>query len=104
MYSHADQTLLTGNTIVKYLFLVAAFFFVSVNVLAQDGTTVLAEPQFLIVDSKDNVFVTRKYGLVKIAPDGTITNLSKQGPVIGGMDRAWRDLIVDSKDNMYAHD
>jgi hypothetical protein len=41
---------------------------------------------------------------VKIAPNGTITNLSKQGPVIGGMDRAWYDLIIDSKDNMYAHD
>lgn len=85
----------------KYLVLFAAFF-VSVNVSAQDAT-VLAEPQHIVVDSKDNVFVTRKYGLVKVAPDGTITNLSKQGPVIGGMDRVWYDLIIDSKDNMYAH-
>ena len=86
----------------KYIVLIAVFF-VSLNVSAQDAT-VLAEPQHIVVDSKDNVFVTRKYGLVKIAPDGTITNLSKQGPVIGGMDRAWYDLIIDSKDNMYAHD
>jgi hypothetical protein len=86
----------------KYLILLAAFF-VSVDVSAQDAT-VLAEPHHIVVDSKDNVFVTRKYGLVKIAPNGTIANLSKQGPVIGGMDRAWHDLIIDSKDNMYAHD
>ena len=86
----------------KYLFLLAAMVF-SINVSAQDAT-VLSEPHHIVVDSKDNVFVTRKYGLVKIAPNGTITNLSKQGPVIGGMDRAWYDLIIDSKDNLYAHD
>ena len=86
----------------KYLFLLAAMVFAT-NVSAQDAT-VLAEPHHIVVDSKDNVFVTRKYGLVKIAPNGTITNLSKQGPVIGGMDRAWYDLIIDSKDNLYAHD
>ena len=85
----------------KYLVLIATIF-VSVNVSAQDAT-VLAEPKHIVVDSKDNVFVTRKYGLVKIAPDGTVTNLSKQGEG-KGMDRAWHDLIIDSKDNMYAHD
>lgn len=86
----------------KYLFFLATFFG-AICVSAQDAT-VLAEPRHIVIDSKDNIFVTRKYGLVKIAPDGTITNLSKQGPVIGGMDRAWQDLIIDSKDNMYAHD
>jgi len=84
-------------------FTLFAALFLAVNVSAQDAT-VLAEPHFIVVDSKDNVFATRKYGLVKIAPNGAITNLSKQGPVIGGMDRAWQDLIIDSKDNMYAHD
>ena len=84
-------------------FTLFAALFLAVNVSAQDAT-VLAEPYHIVVDSKDNVFVTRKYGLVKIAPNGTIANLSKQGPVIGGMDRAWHDLIIDSKDNMYAHD
>ena len=86
----------------KCLVLFAAFF-VSVNVSAQPAS-VISEPQHIVVDSKDNVFVTRKYGLVKIAPNGTVTDLSKQGPVIGGMDRAWHDLIIDSKDNLYAHD
>ena len=65
---------------------------------------VISAPQHIVVDSKDNVFVTLKYGLLKIAPDGTVTDLSKQGPVIGGMDRTWPDLIIDSKDNLYAHD
>ena len=64
----------------------------------------VSEPQYIVVDSKDNVFVTLKYGMLKIAPDGTVTNLSKQGPVIGGMDRNWQNLIIDSKDNLYATD
>ena len=68
---------------------------------AQERKTV-SEPQYLVVDSKDNVFVTRKYGMLKIAPDGTVTDLSKQGPAIGGMDRTWTNLIIDSKDNLYA--
>lgn len=68
---------------------------------AQERQTV-SEPQYIVVDSKDNIFVTRKYGMLKIAPDGTVTDLSKQGPVIGGMDRTWTNLIIDSKDNLYA--
>lgn len=64
----------------------------------------VSTPQHIVVDSRDNVFVTLKYGLLKIAPDGTVTDLSKQGPVVGGMDRAWSNLIIDSKDNLYAND
>ncbi|HEY5883131.1 MAG TPA: hypothetical protein VIT88_00505, partial [Pyrinomonadaceae bacterium] len=86
----------------KCLVLFAAFF-VSINVSAQPAS-VISEPHHIVVDSKDNVFVTRKYGLVKITPNGNLTDLSKQGPVIGGMDRAWHDLIIDSRDNLYAHD
>jgi hypothetical protein len=88
----------------KFLMLLTAMFF-AINVQAQvrpPGS--VSEPQHIVVDSKDNVFVTLKYGMLKIAPDGTVTDLSKQGPVIGGMDRAWQDLIIDSKDNLYAHD
>ena len=81
--------------------LFAALVFTS-DSLAQTPAGTVSEPQYLVVDSKDNVFVTRKYGLLKIAPDGTVTNLSKQGPAIGGMDRAWKNLIIDSKDNLYA--
>ena len=88
----------------KYLVLLTAMFF-SINVPAQvrpPGS--VSEPQHIVIDSKDNVFVTLKYGMLKIAPDGTVTDLSKQGPVIRGMDRNWQDLIIDSKDNLYAHD
>lgn len=74
---------------------------INLSAQAQERKTV-SEPQYIVVDSKDNIFVTRKYGLVKIAPDGTVTDLSKQGPVIGGMDRTWTNLIIDSKDNLYA--
>jgi hypothetical protein len=85
----------------KYFLLLAAIIF-TVNLPAQ--TPLLNEPQHIVVDSMDNVFVTLKYGIAKISPDGIITDLSKQGPVIGGMDRTWRGLIIDSKDNLYAHD
>ncbi len=84
----------------KYFILFAALLFPT-TLLAQD-IQVLAEASDIVVDSKDNLFVTRKYGLVKIAPDGKITDLSKQGPVIGGMDRSWTNLIIDSKNNLYA--
>lgn len=88
----------------KYLMLLTAMFF-AIDVSAQVRSPALvAEPQHIVVDSKDNVFVTLKYGMLKIAPDGTVTDLSKQGPVKGGMDRTWQDLIIDSKDNLYAHD
>jgi hypothetical protein len=85
----------------KYLILLAAVLVFPITLLAQERKTV-SEPRYIVVDSKDNIFVTRKYGLLKIAPDGTVTDLSKQGPVIGGMDRIWTNLIIDSKDNLYA--
>lgn len=60
------------------------------------------EPQYIAVDSRDNVFVTLKYGMLKIAPDGTVTDLSKQGSGRATMDRTWANLVIDSKDNLYA--
>lgn len=84
--------------------LFAAILF-TVHVPAQTPPTkAISTPEHLVVDSMDNVFVTLKYGIAKIAPDGTVTNISKQGPVVGGLDRSWQDLIVDSKDNLYAND
>src|SRR5687768_9855587 len=90
-----------GRIAMREIILFAILFF-PLQLWAQDAT-VLAELQHIVVDSKDNVFVTRKYGLVKIAPDGTISDLSKQGSG-KGMDREWNDLIIDSRDNLYAHD
>ncbi len=87
----------------KYFILFATAFF-PITLLAQEPRKTVSEPQYIVVDSKDNIFVTRKYGLLKIAPDGTVTDLSKQGPAIGGMDRTWKNLIIDSKDNLYAHE
>src|SRR6185295_11496300 len=40
----------------------------------------------------------------KITPDGTVTNITKQAGVIGDLDRNWHNLIIDSKDNLYAND
>lgn len=82
--------------------LLFATLFLAIPGLAQ--TARIPEPMYVAVDSQDNVFVTIKYGLLKIAPDGTVTDLSKQIPGRNGLDRAWRNLIVDSKDNLYVNE
>src|SRR5215211_639691 len=87
----------------KY-FILFVVLLVPFALLAQEQRKVVSEPEYLVVDSHDNIFVTRKYGLIKIAPDGTVTDLSKQGPAIGGMDRQWKNLIIDSNDNLYANE
>ncbi len=85
----------------KHIILFAILLF-PIHLTAQSAT-IVSTPQHIVVDSKDNIFVTRQYGLVKIAPDGTITDLSKKVPG-KGLDRSWQDLIIDSKDNLYAND
>jgi hypothetical protein len=84
--------------------LLLAVMLLTINLPSAAQPRSVSTPQYIVVDSRDNVFVTLKYGMIKIAPDGTITDLSKQGPVIGGMDRTWTNLIIDSKDNLYAND
>ncbi|MCC6327162.1 MAG: hypothetical protein IT174_01515 [Acidobacteria bacterium] len=83
-------------------YLLFAFLVLSVPAVesAQERKLV-PEPQYIVVDSKDNIFVTLKYGLMKISPDGVMTDLSKQGRDI---DRSWRNLIIDSKDDLYANE
>jgi hypothetical protein len=52
----------------KYLFLLAAMVF-AINVFAQERPPgSVSTPQYIVVDSRDNVFVTLKYGMLKIAP------------------------------------
>ena len=68
------------------------------------NVTALPEPQYIAIDSKDNVFAALKYGIIRITPEGTIKNLTKLAGTIGGLDRTWKNLIVDSKDNLYAND
>ncbi len=81
--------------------LLAAIVF---TIQSQAQTPLLNEPQNIVVDSKDNVFVTLKYGIAKITPDGTLTNLTKVAGTNAEMDRHWSNLIIDSKDNLYAND
>jgi NHL repeat-containing protein len=64
----------------------------------------VSTPQHIVVDSKDNVYVTLKYGIIRITPDGKVTNLTKEPGVIGPLDKPWSNLIIDSKDNLYAND
>lgn len=88
----------------KYTTILAALFF-ALSVPAQTTQlTRVSTPQSLVVDSHDNVFVTLKYGIATISPDGTVTNLTKQAGTIGDLDRSWHNLIIDSKDNLYAND
>jgi hypothetical protein len=60
----------------KYFLLFAALAF-AVNLPAQTVPSRVPEPQSIAIDSKDNVFVAIKYGIVKITLDGTLTNLTK---------------------------
>ena len=57
----------------KALLLLAAVVF-AINLPTQTRPPgSVSTPQYLVVDSRDNVFVTLKYGMLKIAPDGTVT-------------------------------
>src|SRR5687767_8383799 len=84
----------------RYIILFAIVLF-PLHLAAQYATTV-SEPQHIVVDSKDNIFVTRKYGLVKITPDGTAVELAKLSSR-KKLDQSWQDLLIDSKDNLYAN-
>lgn len=75
-----------------------------VHLPAQTLPVRVSTPQHIVVDSKDNVFVTLKYGIIKITPDGRVTNITKEPGVIGPLDKPWSNLIIDSKDNLYAND
>lgn len=88
----------------KYSTILAALFFALSFPAQPTQLTQVSTPQFLVVDSHDNVFVTLKYGIARITPDGTVTNLTKQVGTIGDLDRSWHNLIIDSKDNLYAND
>jgi hypothetical protein len=73
-------------------------------ILAPSGlaqTARIPEPQYIAIDSKDNVYIAVKYGIVRITPDGTVSNLTSQAR---DLDRHWSNLIVDPKDNLYAND
>ena len=64
-------------------------------------TTQVSTPQYIAIDSRDNVFVGLKYGIIRISPDGNVTNLTQSSREL---DRNWTNLIIDSKDNLYAND
>ena len=74
-------------------------FALSACVFAQ--TTQVSTPQYIAIDSRDNLFVGLQYGIIRISPDGSVTNLTKSDREL---DRNWANLIVDSKDNLYAND
>ncbi len=78
----------------KCLALLIALVFA--NGLFAQAPSRVPEPQYIAVDSKDNVYVAVKYGIIRITPDGTLTNLTKGGD----LDPTWTNLIIDSKDNL----
>jgi hypothetical protein len=64
-------------------------------------TTRVSTPQYIAIDSRDNLFVGLQYGIIKISPDGSVTNLTQSSREL---DQKWSNLIIDSKDNLYAND
>jgi hypothetical protein len=87
----------------KYFVLFATLAF-AVNLPSQTVPSRVPEPQSIAIDSNDNVFAAIKYGIVRITPDGTFTNLTKVAGTNADMDRPWSNLIIDSQDNLYAND
>lgn len=87
----------------RYTILLFVACFV-VGVRAQPPVVRVPEPQSITVDSKDNVYVAIKYGILRIAPNGAITNLTKVAGTIGDFDKHWNNLLMDSRDNLYASD
>lgn len=67
------------KSIMKY-FILFALLVLSINAPAQRTPGSVSTPQHIVLDSKDNVFVTLKYGMLKIAPDG----IGKPGTMTGG--------------------
>lgn len=59
---------------------------------AQDPSTFLLQPKRVAVDSKDNVYVLYAGHIGRITPDGKVTTLA---------DRAFNDIVIDSKDQIY---
>jgi hypothetical protein len=84
------------------ILLVIAIFSVSVG--AQTPVVRVPEPHYIAIDSKDNVYVAIKYGIIRITPDGTLTNLTKIAGTIGDLDKTWKNLVIDSRDILYAND
>ena len=78
---------------------------------AQTVPVAIPNPVHLVIDSKDNLFVAVNYGILKITPAGKIVELRKEGVYPDerrfdkrSMDRRWTNLVIDSKDNLYASD
>lgn len=59
----------------QYFVLLIGLFFA--NGLFAQAPSRVPELQYISVDSKDNLYVAVKYGIIRITPDGTLTNLTK---------------------------
>jgi hypothetical protein len=79
------------------LFLIILVF--STCVFAQ--VTRVSTPQYIAIDSRDNLFVGLQYGIIRISPDGNVVNLTQSDR---DLDRKWNNLVIDSKNNLYAND
>ena len=85
--------------IMKRMKLFLIILALSISAFAQ--VTQVSTPQYIAIDSRDNLFVGLQYGIIRISPDGKVTNLTQSNR---DLDRKWSNLIIDSKDNLYAND
>jgi hypothetical protein len=93
----------------KKLLTIISLFLTTFVLSQSNGEVLINEPSKIAIDSKDNLFVLLKYGIVKITPDGKINRFTKDNPnIIGGkfnnstyLDRSWTNIVIDSKDNIY---
>lgn len=64
---------------------------------------VIPHPMRMAIDSKGNLYVTMKYGIGRISPDGSFTDLRKLegGQAIDISMETAAGLVLDSKDNLF---
>jgi hypothetical protein len=75
------------------------------NLHAQDADRpkVIPHPMHMAIDSKDNIYVTMKYGIARVKPDGSFIDL-RTLPGGQGIDFSMENIggiVIDSKDNLW---
>lgn len=85
--------------------LLLSMFIVAAQSHAQqpDRIKVLSHPMHMAIDSKGNLFVTMKYGIARVLPDGSFTDLRtlEGGSQIDLSMETAGGLVIDSKDNLF---
>lgn len=87
----------------RSLLFIAFLFSAQLHAQETEQLKVIPHPMRMAIDSKDNLYVTMKYGIARVAPDGTFTDLRKLdgGNAIDFNMETAAGIVIDSKDNLF---